>query len=59
MSDTVILSMDDRARLARLLHRMDTTDRALEHELASAEALTILKQYNLSWADARRVAGNH
>jgi hypothetical protein len=59
MSDTVILSMPDRARLSRLLHRMQVTDRPLERELASAEALTILKDYGLSWGDARRVTGNH
>lgn len=58
MNDT-ILSLDDRARLAKLLQRMDATNRPLERELASAEALLILKQFNLSWSDARRVAGNH
>jgi hypothetical protein len=60
MSDTtVVLTLDDRARLARLLDRMHVTDKALEREMASAEALKILKDYGLSWSDARRVAGNH
>jgi hypothetical protein len=58
MSD-ITLTMHDRARLARLLHRMHATDRPLERELASAEALQILKDYGLSWGDAMRVAGNY
>jgi hypothetical protein len=58
MSDDIILSMDDRTRLARLLERMHATDKQLERELASAEALKLLKDYGLSWGDARRVAGN-
>jgi hypothetical protein len=59
MSDTdIILTMDDRARLARLLHRMHATDRPLERELASAEALKILKDYGLSWGDAARVTAS-
>ncbi len=57
MSD-IVLSMPDRSRLARLLRRMQDTDRPLERELASAEALAILKAYDLSWADAKRVTGN-
>jgi hypothetical protein len=55
----IILTMPDRARLSRLLHRMQVTDRPLEREMASAEALQILREYGLSWGDAKRVTGNH
>jgi hypothetical protein len=55
----IILTMDDRARLARLLHRMSVTDRQMERELASAEALQIMRDYGIdSWNEALCAIGN-
>jgi hypothetical protein len=54
----IILSLQDRARLADLLRRLEISNRALERQLAAAEASRLLESYGLEWADAQRVSGN-
>jgi hypothetical protein len=55
---SVGLAMEDRARLAHLIRRMEVTHRPLERQLAEVEASRILEEYGLDWGDLRLAMGN-